>query len=70
MRSTDSPHPPVLRQPEVGERQADQRENADALVHPFALVHRRLDATRMECELGLRLRYPTVLEGLNEGLKP
>ena len=33
----------------------------------FMAESRRLDNTRLKCELGLRLRYPTVEQGLRDG---
>ncbi|MEI2623767.1 MAG: NAD-dependent epimerase/dehydratase family protein [Giesbergeria sp.] len=51
------PHPPRIARSEAAEQ-------LGAMQLSFMSESRRLDATRMLCELGLRLRYPTVREGL------
>ncbi len=42
----------------------DMAEQLGAMQMSFMSESRRLDATRMVCELGLRLAYPTVAQGL------
>lgn len=54
------PHPPRI-------ARSDAAEQLGAMQLSFMSESRRLDATRMLCELGLRLRYPTVREGLQVG---
>ncbi len=54
------PHPP-----RVSREQA--QKSLDPLVLSFMRESRRLDNTRLKSWLGVRLRYPTVYEGLKHG---
>ncbi len=54
------------RPPRVARNEATQHLGEMQL--SFMSESRRLDASRMECELGLRLRYPTTLAGLKAGM--
>jgi nucleoside-diphosphate-sugar epimerase len=52
------PHPPRVARESAG-------EHVSVMVLSFMSESRRLDNTRLKNELGLRLRYPTVREGLS-----
>ena len=56
------PRPPRVRRSEAAQHLGEMQLS-------FMSESRRLDATRMERELGLCLRYPTVLQGLREMTK-
>jgi len=51
------PRPPRIARSEMAEQ-------LGAMQMSFMSESRRLDTTRMVCELGLRLAYPTVEQGL------
>jgi hypothetical protein len=46
---------------------ASARDQLPVMLLSFMEESRRLDTTRMDKELRLRLRYPTVHSGLKEG---